>query len=105
VGKAYVQGTIPARAGKTLKVPLRINCIKLINAVKGARAGAVIPYKADMGLSVNVPIMGQFRMRERTARRKATRRNRYNPAPLCGGACQLPMLIPPTPQQAPSARR
>ena len=33
-----------------------------INAVKGARPGSTIPYKADMGLSVDVPAWGPLRL-------------------------------------------
>jgi LEA14-like dessication related protein len=61
-GKADVQGTVPAGASKTLGVPVRINYLKLIDAVKGARPGAAIPYTADMGLSVDVPALGPLRI-------------------------------------------
>ena len=61
-GQADIQGKIPAQASKTVPVPLKINFLKLIGAVKGARPGASIPYKADMGLSLNVPIMGSIRV-------------------------------------------
>lgn len=61
-GDADVQGTIPAGASKTLPIPIKINYLKLASAVKGARPGAVIPYKADMNLSVDVPIMGAVRV-------------------------------------------
>jgi LEA14-like dessication related protein len=61
-GQADMQGTIPAQASKTLSVPLKINFLKLIGAVKGARPGASIPYKADMGLSVKAPLMGALRV-------------------------------------------
>ena len=61
-GKADVQGTVPAGADKTLGVPVRISFLKLINLVKGARPGATIPYQADMGLSVDTPILGALRV-------------------------------------------
>ncbi|MBT3200169.1 MAG: LEA type 2 family protein [Phycisphaerales bacterium] len=61
-GNSAIQGTIPAGASKTLPVPLKINFMKLIDAVKGARPGASIPYKADMGLSLDVPVMGALRV-------------------------------------------
>jgi LEA14-like dessication related protein len=61
-GDSKIQGTIPAQGSKTLPVPVKVNFLKLINAVKGARPGASIPYKADMGLSLDVPIMGAMRV-------------------------------------------
>jgi LEA14-like dessication related protein len=61
-GKANVQGAIPAGASKTLPIPIKINYLKLINAVKGAKPGATIPYTANLGLSVKPPIMGAIRV-------------------------------------------
>jgi LEA14-like dessication related protein len=61
-GKADVQGAVPAGGSKTLGIPVRISYLGLINAVKGARPGATVPYKADMGLSVDVPILGTLRV-------------------------------------------
>ncbi|HET6426993.1 MAG TPA: LEA type 2 family protein [Phycisphaerae bacterium] len=61
-GLANLQGTVPAGGSKTIGVPVRINYLRLINAVQGARPGATIPYKADMGLSVEVPAVGPVRV-------------------------------------------
>ena len=61
-GKADVAGTVPAGGSKTLGVPVRISYLELINAVKGARPGATIPYKADLGLSVDAPVWGAMRV-------------------------------------------
>jgi len=61
-GKAPVQGAVPAGGSKSLAVPVRISYLELINAVKGARPGAAIPYKADLGLSVDVPVTGPLRV-------------------------------------------
>jgi len=61
-GKADVQGTVPAAGSKTLGVPVRISFLELINVVKGARPGATIPYRAEMGLSVDAPVLGRLRV-------------------------------------------
>ena len=61
-GKADVQGTVPAGSSKNLGVPVRVNFTQLLSMVKGARPGATIPYKADMGLSVSVPALGPMRV-------------------------------------------
>ena len=61
-GQAEALGTVPAGGSKTLGVPVRISYLELINVVKGARPGSTIPYKADMGLSVDVPVLGTLRL-------------------------------------------
>lgn len=61
-GKADIQGVVPARGSKILGVPVRISYLQLINVVKGARPGATIPYKADLGLSVDAPVWGALRI-------------------------------------------
>lgn len=61
-GKADVQGTVPANSSKNLGVPVRISFAKLLGAVKGAKPGATIPYKANMGLSVSAPAVGPLRV-------------------------------------------
>ena len=61
-GAADVQGTVPAMSSKTLPFPIKINYLQLFNAVKGARPGAVIPYTADMGLSVKPPMADALRV-------------------------------------------
>lgn len=61
-GEADVQGSVPAGGSKTLGVPVRISYLGLINAVKSARPGATIPYKADLGLSVDAPTWGRLRV-------------------------------------------
>ena len=61
-GTADVQGSVPAGGSKVIAVPVRINYLDLVNAVKGARPGGSIPYKADLGLSVNAPLLGNLRV-------------------------------------------
>ena len=61
-GKADVQGSVLAGASKTLGVPVRISFPQLLDAVKGARPGDTIPYRADLGLSVDVPALGPLRV-------------------------------------------
>ena len=61
-GKAPLQGTIPSQGSKTLPVPVKVNFLRLIKAVSGARPGASIPYKADLGLSLDVPMLGNKRV-------------------------------------------
>ena len=61
-GTADLRGTVPAGGSKTLPLPVKINFLKLIKAVKDARPGSTIPYKADMGLSMDTPVLGKIRV-------------------------------------------
>lgn len=61
-GKADVRGTVPAGGSKVIGVPVRINYLDVVKAVKGARPGAAIAYKAELGLSVDVPLLGNTRL-------------------------------------------
>jgi len=61
-GQSAMQGVIPANESKTVGVPIKIDFKKLLGAVEGAKPGATIPYKADMGLSVDVPVLGAQRV-------------------------------------------
>jgi LEA14-like dessication related protein len=59
-GKADVQGTIPAKGSKTIKVPAKVNFASLMSVVKGVRPGQVVPYTAELGLSVDAPAVGKM---------------------------------------------
>lgn len=61
-GQAAVQGTVPAGGSKVISVPVQINYLDVVNLVKGARPGVSIPYKADLGLSVTAPLVGDVRV-------------------------------------------
>ena len=61
-GKAESLGTVPAGESRTVGVPVRVDYLKLVNLVQGARPGVTIPYTADMGLSVDVPLVGPLRL-------------------------------------------
>ncbi len=61
-GQADIQGTVPAKGAKTLALPARVNYLELFKAVKGVRPGDVIPYAAELGLSVKPPAVGALRL-------------------------------------------
>lgn len=61
-GDADVQGTVPPEDSETVGVPVRISYVELINTVKGARPGATIPYRADLGLSLDAGALGRLRV-------------------------------------------
>ena len=61
-GEAELQTTIPAKSKKTVSLPANINYLDMLKALKGIRPGSKIPYKADLGLSVDAPALGLIRL-------------------------------------------
>jgi LEA14-like dessication related protein len=61
-GIADLQTTIPAKSKKTVTLPAKINYLEMLKALKGIKPGAKIPYKADVGLSVDAPAVGTLRL-------------------------------------------
>lgn len=54
-GSAPVQGSVPAHGSSVVVLPAKVSFGPLLTAVSGVRPGAVVPYTADMKLSVDVP--------------------------------------------------
>jgi len=61
-GKADLQGTVPARGSRTVSVPAKVTYLGLLKALKDVRPGAVVPYNAELGLSVDAPAVGALRL-------------------------------------------
>lgn len=61
-GKSALQGTIPAAGSRTVPLPLRVEFLELLKVLKGVRPGSVVPYAAEMGLSVDAPVVGRQRL-------------------------------------------
>ena len=61
-GEAPLQGEVPARGTKTVSLPAKIAYAQLLTALANVKLGSVLPYKAQLGLSVNVPILGKLRL-------------------------------------------
>ncbi len=61
-GKADVQGTVPANGAKTIPLPAKVTFKELFSLLKDVRLGSVVPYNAEMGLSVDAPIVGKMRL-------------------------------------------
>ena len=45
-----------------MSLPAKINYLDMLRALKSIRPGSKIPYKADLGLSVNTPSLGLIRL-------------------------------------------
>ena len=61
-GEAPLQGEVPAHGTKTLSLPVKITYAQLLTALADVKLGSVLPYKAQLGLSVKVPIVGKLRL-------------------------------------------
>ena len=61
-GKADLQGTVPARGKKSVSVPAKVTYLELLRTLKDVRPGSVVPYKGELGLSVDAPAVGLLRL-------------------------------------------
>lgn len=61
-GNAELQTTVPAKSKKAVSLPANIDYLDMLKALKGIRPGSKIPYKADLGLSVDAPALGLMRL-------------------------------------------
>lgn len=61
-GQAPMQGVIPASGQQLVTIPANVTFAALLQALQGVRPGAVVPYHATLGLSVNAPAVGVVRL-------------------------------------------
>jgi LEA14-like dessication related protein len=61
-GQADLQGSIPAGATQTVQLPIDVPYVEVYQAVKGAMGKSQIPYLAELGLSVDAPVVGRLRL-------------------------------------------
>jgi len=61
-GEAALQGTVPARGSKTVSLPAKVTYKQLLDVLTNVKLGSVVPYRADLGLSVDPPVGGRLRM-------------------------------------------
>ena len=61
-GAAELQGAIPAHGSKVVQLPVNVDFMQLLRAVDGVGLGSVVPYDADLGLSVDTPLAGAMRL-------------------------------------------
>lgn len=54
-GSAPLQGTVPANSSKVVALPAKIAFGPMLSVLQGVKPGAVVPYAADMKLSVDGP--------------------------------------------------
>lgn len=61
-GNADLQTTIPANDKRVVSLPATVSYLDLVKAFMGIRPGSKIPYKADVGLSVDTQALGRIRL-------------------------------------------
>lgn len=61
-GAADVAGSVPAGGRKTIPLPAKVTYVNLLKTVAGIRPGDVVPYAAELGLSVDAPALGRLRI-------------------------------------------
>ena len=61
-GKAPLEGTVPAGGARSLQLPVQIRYAELLKALSGVQPGTVVPYEAEVGLSVEPPAGGPLRL-------------------------------------------
>jgi len=61
-GQAPVQGSIPAGASKTIQLTVTVPYRNVYQAVSNLKGKRAIPYEAELGLSVDTPVLGTQRL-------------------------------------------
>jgi len=57
-GAADISGTIPASGSRTLQVPAKVTFQSLLDLLSNVRPGSLVPYEANLGLSLDNPMGG-----------------------------------------------
>jgi LEA14-like dessication related protein len=57
-GKAELQETIPAKGSRVVGLPLQVGFAQVFEKVSGIKPGGVVPYTANLTLSVDAPVVG-----------------------------------------------
>ena len=61
-GSADSQTTVAAKSKEMVSLPVTVNYMEMLKALKGIRPGSKIPYNAELGLSVDAPALGLIRL-------------------------------------------
>ena len=61
-GSADLSGSVPAQGTKTVQLPVRLTFAGLLSTLKQVRPGSVVPYTAQLGLSVDAPGIGRLEL-------------------------------------------
>jgi LEA14-like dessication related protein len=59
-GAVKPTGTVPARGTSVLQLPARLAFASVLETLQGVRPGSVVPYRADITLGVDAPVIGRL---------------------------------------------
>ena len=57
-GDFPLQGFVPAGGSRQVTVPVRVDLVQTLRTLSGVRPGQVVPYRAELDLSIDVPVTG-----------------------------------------------
>ena len=57
-GTFPLQGFVPAGGSRRVTVPVRVDLVQTLRTLTGVRPGQVVPYRAELDLSIEVPVTG-----------------------------------------------
>jgi LEA14-like dessication related protein len=63
-GDAALSGEVPADGSRTIQIPARVAFGPLGNVLQSARPGKLVPYRADLGLTFDPPIISEVSVQE-----------------------------------------
>jgi LEA14-like dessication related protein len=61
-GQAPLEGHVEARSTRSVQIPAVVSFGRVLKVVEGVRPGAVLPYAAELNLSVSAPGIGAVRV-------------------------------------------
>jgi LEA14-like dessication related protein len=57
-GNFPLQGLVPAGGSHRVTVPVRVDLVQTLRTLSAVRPGQVVPYRAELDLSIDVPVTG-----------------------------------------------
>lgn len=57
-----VSGMVPAGGSRTVECPVTIDLVETVRTLSGVRPGALVDYRAELGVGVELPVVGRQRL-------------------------------------------
>ena len=61
-GDAQLQGFVPANGEKVVPLLAKVGYLELLEVLTKFKPGSVVPYQGELGLSVDIPVLGRKRL-------------------------------------------
>jgi LEA14-like dessication related protein len=59
-GRIKPSGAVPARGSSVIQLPARVDLAALLDMLAGVRPGALVPYRTEISIVVNAPLIGDM---------------------------------------------